>query len=1130
MSALRLQKLAIRAMPGFRMGEGFTIEDLNHDVIVLLGPNGSGKTTSARAIRYLLWPEIDASRTAYLDAEFVEGDRPRKVTLDAGRVLWQSDGARSEPPLVGDPDRAAHYHLALPELFGSGSSQDLTEALKRELAGGYNLKTAAGQKADFRRRPRNLENAFTQAKGLVSAAIRKEQHLRQTAVELDKLVAERKSLDEQLGNAHRLDQALRLREAQRRHREAWQLARKFDPALARLRSDDVTQAEALGKRRDQAETEWMAIGEQSGGVSPFGRPSLLRNPLTAIAETEIETILESWAAAEEEIARRGADLVETDRELAVLLESLEAELGGPASDTIARLRKTPHRALVEELREALELEGAIQALSAVREVLSSPGEVPNADRARRLMDLLIDWLRQPEEAAPPKVGSRAQLVLALVCAALGGLLLGLGQAAIGGAFLGMAAGLLTIPALVSRPTPESRRESIESEYEADLGEVEWTREAVLLRLNRHREELAAVAFSDRCHEHWEAKRPEFERLQVALQALADRRSELRLEPHAYASVARLLGSLDAINRATAKREGALAVQETAHAVALNRRSNATAWLARYGFSAPETASQARRYVQVLRNWGDLTRRSKEAHAKVQDAVESLDRLVERHGIRDISLLRSRVQELANYTRAQDAKRAAREALRMAMVDWGSETWPDGDEEHLRVALADLKDQRARREHLTERIERIRAAIHEARGSLELETAVTAREKARADLAEERDRQILASVAEAFALHVVEESQRSDLPLVFQRAQAIFAEVTQGRYRLDWLDDAFSAYDQVSGRSVALDGLSSGTRVQLLLSVRLAFVQLGEAVALPLLLDETLATSDPERSAEVIRAIGELISDGRQCFYFTTQPDEAKQWEFGLPGRVKVIRLDEVRKLATKPELWESAAPTLAADEVPAPLKDNDYDAYRERLRVAPKIDPSLGVGAVHLWHLFDRSEDLYAALHYHRPEWGRFESLIGSVVEPELADRVRARARAVELAIDAFRVGRPQQVITLETLRRAGMTEDFIKKVEANCGSLFERPNEFFRRLQDNHPKTKIPNVLNRARQALMEYLEANQLVDLRPARGPVAIEDRVVDLLGEELSSGVIRLGEVQRIVNSLPFERQSDQHALDF
>src|SRR5690606_23634996 len=153
------------------------------------------------------------------------------------------------------------------------------------------------------------------------------------------------------------------------------------------------------------------------------------------------------------------------------------------------------------------------------------------------------------------------------------------------------------------------------------------------------------------------------------------------------------------------------------------------------------------------------------------------------------------------------------------------------------------------------------------------------------LRELRSRELRNAVADLLVEYVQRETRSEHLPEVFHRANQLFNRVTRGAYelRVDATDTpSFRAYDTRLERGLSLDQLSSGTRVQLLLSVRVAFVERLEAgIALPLMMDETLANSDGERASAIMDAVIELAADGRQVFYFTAQPDEIVKWTRAL---------------------------------------------------------------------------------------------------------------------------------------------------------------------------------------------------------------------------------------------------------
>ena len=98
------------------------------------------------------------------------------------------------------------------------------------------------------------------------------------------------------------------------------------------------------------------------------------------------------------------------------------------------------------------------------------------------------------------------------------------------------------------------------------------------------------------------------------------------------------------------------------------------------------------------------------------------------------------------------------------------------------------------------------------------------------------------------------------PSVLRRARDVFAEVTAGAFALRLRGDGtFIAHDVRQETARELAELSSGTRMQLLLAVRLAWIEAQEqgGETLPLFLDEALTTSDEKRFAVMAQSLERL---------------------------------------------------------------------------------------------------------------------------------------------------------------------------------------------------------------------------------------------------------------------------------
>ena len=242
----------------------------------------------------------------------------------------------------------------------------------------------------------------------------------------------------------------------------------------------------------------------------------------------------------------------------------------------------------------------------------------------------------------------------------------------------------------------------------------------------------------------------------------------------------------------------------------------------------------------------------------------------------------------------------------------------------------------------------------------LEEAVHNHQSKAADLEAHRRAAVRGRVVQALYERIKEERERYYQPQVVKNASTWLSRITQGRYTMGVGEDNFIAIDSVNDRPYQLAELSSGTRIQLLFSIRMAFLELleeGRSQHLPIFFDELMANSDDERSIAISEAIA-TISGTRQVFYATAQLDEAEKLKSVAKGSVRLFDLESIREeraIERRPFLPVSPK----AVEVIDPIAD--YNGYGEALSVAR---PALfePVGGVHSWYLATESGELYALL------------------------------------------------------------------------------------------------------------------------------------------------------------------------
>ncbi|PSQ77668.1 MAG: hypothetical protein BRD33_02005, partial [Bacteroidetes bacterium QH_6_63_17] len=254
-------------------------------------------------------------------------------------------------------------------------------------------------------------------------------------------------------------------------------------------------------------------------------------------------------------------------------------------------------------------------------------------------------------------------------------------------------------------------------------------------------------------------------------------------------------------------------------------------------------------------------------------------------LRDLAGQHESYEEAVGDKQEADAELSA--ALKQLRRQEGHAEWmEEATEETLEQRLEAAQEEAEKEEEYVQEIESIKHEIQDAREEGTLEELQARYRERRDELAEERDRDYEKAVGSVLAKLVQEETRDQGLPPVFHRARELLAEITDHRYRLtlDRENAAFRAFDHVYEKPFDLDELSSGTQVQLVLAVRIAFLETQEqGCRAPLVLDETLANSDENRARAIIDAVKTICEDGRQVLYLTAQPDEVQKWRARLDG-------------------------------------------------------------------------------------------------------------------------------------------------------------------------------------------------------------------------------------------------------
>jgi len=348
-----------------------------------------------------------------------------------------------------------------------------------------------------------------------------------------------------------------------------------------------------------------------------------------------------------------------------------------------------------------------------------------------------------------------------------------------------------------------------------------------------------------------------------------------------------------------------------------------------------------------------------------------------------------------------------------------------DREALDRLRAEVETVANRHEDLVSQHSAIRTKVEEAKNQTRIEEASAKEHDALLALEEARDESYEKSAAWHFAEFVHERTRDLNRPPVYREAQDLFAAFTSGAFTLEFGDSTqpvFMARESASGEVVPLDKLSSGTRVQLLMAVRMAFIEMLEhGYRLPLLLDETLGNTDDTRISAIMDATIEISRRGRQIIYFTAQHEEIAKWQARLESVVtplpyRVFDLEDIRGLAGASAQSVVSVTYTPVIEPAVPAHLNHADA-RQFFQVAP-VDPwAATLDGAHLWYFIT---DVPVLARFHElgvNRWGQYCVLRDRrALEPLFPDldtfdtRAALRHRTLAAALELWRIGRSRPI------------------------------------------------------------------------------------------------------------------------
>ena len=1178
---LAFSRLGVKRLYGIE--HNVAIDALCDGINILYGPNASGKTTLARAVEHVIWPDGETGPTTnghpVVSAAFHLGGASWRVDVDGSRCRYERDHQPTGRPAFPSAAHRDRYHLYLPDLLAATDGDaDFARRILQEAQGGVDVRGAAGDlgwtdiptsnKGTTARTLDTLQTQLREAKA-------KQNDLRDRERDLSRLRDRLEEAQQAATRAQVLQQAIAVAEARAAHDEAKTALASFPDAMEHVRDDDVDVLERLQDTLRSAEqtiednTERVEDAEATlresilpdEGLSA-GEKQTLQATVDRLKEqhTELQRITERLRGKEDEEHEAWERLsVGTDRERA-------AQIRLPALSEVER-----------HARKANGLRARKDALEHVAGRLADDRAPPSVQALRDGLRHLSRWLQAPDDEAEPDSGdaagdgspglSLAAAGLGIAVAILGGVLL----VTTGSLVLGIALiviGLALVGLEVARrgsgdddATSPSEGQADRSVFEAEFQRTgleppsSWTREPVEAAIDDLLERLQDAAIAAAKAE--EKKQLEREQAEADEQhaALHAERSELAEQIGLVPDVSShalpwLVGRLRAWQTAYDAMTGLRGQRKAAQEKQAEILEQLNARLAAYsldGVSTVEAAAGAVAELEAARDTFEAAVRQRDeaqreierAASEKETARENIEALYARLDLDagDEDGLRSLVSQHNEYKAAKEKERERRTVLKTQQQaletkdaytkDAYGESLEEASKETLAEQLQKAEAQAGREEALREEIAEIEHQVKTAREGSTVKQLRAEYEATRDKLARRRHKDYQAAVGNVLAAFVRDQTQTESLPQVFRRARELFAEITRHRYKLalDFDNATFRAVDTVRDRGFALDALSSGTKVQLLLAVRVAFVEQQEqGPRLPLVLDETLANSDGEKARAMIDAIGTLCqATGRQVFYLTAQEDEVRKWvqqmaDRDIPCEVKTLTGDrpDVRRRGDGGGDG-TAVPVPATTVDTEALRGRSHDALKEALSV-PDWTPRDPVASLHLWYLVEDPDALLDLMARGVKTWGqlRFQyQRSGPSVTP-LPDaddrRVQALAKALQSWTDAWEVGRGQPVDRAVLKASGAVTENFIDGVSDLAADLNGDAEALLHELRERSDE-RAKRFHSSKADKLEAYCEANGYIDPRATYDREAMWQHVVADVSDEMEAGVLTRERMQTL-----------------
>jgi energy-coupling factor transporter ATP-binding protein EcfA2 len=819
-------------------------------------------------------------------------------------------------------------------------------------------------------------------------------------------------------------------------------------------------------------------------------------------------------------------------------------LGG-APDSMVTLDLQDADRLFDFLREAEDQSAQLKRVEKQIEELhtneESDGRVTTTQLQRGIDELRL-WLRSPDPvrvaAATAPSDQPAWIPILCLVLVLIGFALGYFVHPALFAIAGLGIGWM-LPRTARNSDAERTQDSTENarakaEAQFDLeAPAAWTEPEVAKHLRQIEDRLVELLLADRqsnsTKERLRSLQVEQDSLLKFNGTLSERRTDLakqlglqQIPPDAQlVNMARSMDQLRKAQQAELAAAGKLESIRAQQADLLARLADSLSPIAK---TAPKDAASAHAIVESLAQRNADLRSALHDQKQATERIQSLEKECQTLTDRSQSILqnagvadRSEFDALISHLGAYRSDLEKHRDLLTAIQRVETKLRAAGEESLLEMALEPLNAESKRAQESADSLEalsqqkaEIQGKIERAREDHEIEEGLSLKDEILAELESLRDDALFGAAGQFLLNTVTKEHAYESMPKVFEDARRLFADFTQQRYNLhvhDEHEQSFFAVETATKQRRNLDELSDGTRIQLALAARLAFVKQAEqGTPLPLFLDEALDHSDSERFHAIASSLAKMVVDeGRQIFYLTSDPTDIERLQRAFSecgaGQVHEINLAVARGQGTKIETAEqlTIAPLAQVPE-PGSLSAEQYGA---RIKV-PQFDPRKGAAGTHLFYLLsDDLEALHRLLNLPIESAGQWLNLndVKAHVATALVDQsptiaeLASRIALLDEFCEQRLIGRgkPLDLAVLEASE--ALTANSLEKVPQLARDLENDASALIEVLRNRGPHELAKGFPRKQTEALEAYLLEEGFIDPRSPRSESELNDRVLTI-----------------------------------